>query len=247
MGKVEEVTHKFSKKIKMIFNFINTRRLKRDIQKLEENIILLLANDFPEMADNYLHWTFSTAGQLADKTIYILHQSTDNLYYEFSRAKHRKHFFLTGIEVLNKLTGTYIPIRLKISNHLIQNISLPLDKTLRTEYDLSQLRITNLHKEDFTLKNTDEIKLNKILSDICKEQKNLLEIEDTIEIELDEKYYYTIIDVEDGNYIAVNKKGNVFRLMHDHEEQAKKIFQNVQKFMEAYSGDKYGLQKYFEQ
>jgi len=231
----------------MIINFLKARRFKNDIQKLEENIVMLLANDFPEVADNYLHWTFSTAGQLADKTMYILHQSTDNFYYEQNRAKHKKHFFLTGVEVLNKQTGAYIPMRLTISNNLIQNISLPLNTTLRTEYELSKLRINNLHKEDFILKNTDEIKLKKILSNVSEEQKNLLEIEDTIEIELDEKYYYTIVDMEDGNYIAVNKRGNVFRLIHDHEEPAKKIFQNVQKLMESYSGDKYELQKYLEQ
>ena len=231
----------------MIINFLKARRFKKDIQKLEENIVMLLANDFPEMADNYLHWTFSTAGQLADKTIYILHQSTDNFYYERNRAKHKKHFFLTGVEVLNKQTGTYIPIRLTISYNLIQDISLPLNTTLRREYELSELRINILNKEDFILKNTDEKKLNKILSNVSEEQKNLLEIEDTIEIELDEKYYYTILDMEDGNYIAVNKRGNVFRLIHGHEEPAKKIFQNVQKLMESYSGDKYELQKYLEQ
>jgi|GEM_PF-937116 len=231
----------------MIFNFINTSRLKKDTQKLEENIVLLLANAFPEMAENYLHWTFSTAGQLADKTIYILHQSTDNLYYERNRTKHKQHFFLTGVEVLDKHTGTYIPIKLTVSNNLIQNISLPLNKTLRSDYELSHLRINNLHKEDFILKNTDEIKLKTILSNISDGQKNLLETENTIEIELDEKYYYTIIDMEDGNYIAVNKRGNVFRLIHDHEEPAKKIFQNVQKLMEVYAGDKYELQKYLEQ
>jgi hypothetical protein len=231
----------------MIFNFINARRLKKDIQTLEENIVLLLANDFPEMAENYLHWIFGTAGQLADRTIYILHQSTDNFYYERNRKKHKQHFFLIGVELLNKQTGTYIPIRLTISNNLIQNISLPFNTTLRNEYELSQLSINNLHKEDFILKNTDEIKLKKILSNVSEEQKMLLEIEDTIEIELDEKYYYTIMDMENGNYIAVNKMGNVFRLIHDHEEPAKKIFQNVQKLMEAYSGDKYELQKYLEQ
>ncbi|WP_316847912.1 hypothetical protein [Pedobacter psychrodurus] len=145
----------------MIFSFFNARRLKKDIQKLEENIVLLLANDFPNMAENYLHWTFSIARQLVDKTIYISHQTTDNLYYEQNRAKHKEHFFLTGVELFNRQTEIFVPIRLTISNNLIQNIVLPFNTTIRSEYDLSEIRMTNLQKKDFILKNTDEIKLKK--------------------------------------------------------------------------------------
>ena len=231
----------------MIFNFFNTRRLKNDIQKLEENIVMSLANDFPDMAENYLHWTYVSMGQKEDKTIYILHKTSDNFYYKRNRAKHKKHFFLTGIELFNKQTKIYIPIRLTISHNLIQNIILPFDKTFRNEYDLSKIKINNIQIEDFILKNNDVSKLNKILSNISEDQKRLLEIENTFEIEVDSKFYYTILAMEDGNYIAVNKRGSVFRLIHDHEEPAKKIFPNVQKLMESYSGKKQELQKYTDE
>lgn len=42
-----------------------------------------------------------------------------------------------------------------------------------------------------------------------------LDLNDLSEFEVDGKYYYQIKDLEDGNYIAIDNKGKVFRLIHD--------------------------------
>lgn len=74
----------------------------------------------------------------------------------------------------------------------------------------------------------------------------LLDLEDAFKIEIDEKFYYPILDLESGNYIAVNKKGKVYRLNHDHSEIVKEIFKNPQDFLNSYKGVKSDLEIYFE-
>jgi hypothetical protein len=73
---------------------------------------------------------------------------------------------------------------------------------------------------------------------LTPEQRDLLELTYTFEIELDGKLFYTILDMEDGNYIAVDKKGNVYRLIHDHEEIVKLIATKPIDFFNIYTGQK---------
>ena len=69
-----------------------------------------------------------------------------------------------------------------------------------------------------------------------------MELEYTFEIELDEKLFYTILDMEDGNYVAVDKKGKVYRLNHDHIEKVKLIADKPTDFFNIYNGEKSELE-----
>lgn len=80
---------------------------------------------------------------------------------------------------------------------------------------------------------------------MSEEQKELLELESTFEIEVGEKLYYTILDMEGGNYIAIDKKGKVYRLIHDDEFIAKQIATNSNDFLKNYKGIKSDLDIYF--
>jgi hypothetical protein len=47
--------------------------------------------------------------------------------------------------------------------------------------------------------------------------------------------------MENGNYIAVDKTENVYRLNHDHTEKVKKIANNIEDFFDLYNGNKSNL------
>ena len=63
---------------------------------------------------------------------------------------------------------------------------------------------------------------------------------------MDGKRYYTILDMGDGNYIGVNSRGQVYRLHHDSDEQAKVINKSIKDFLTNYSGDKRDFDKLFD-
>jgi hypothetical protein len=92
------------------------------------------------------------------------------------------------------------------------------------------------------MENPDQKTAEKILKSLTKEQIELLELDYTFEIEFDEKLFYTILDMEDGNYIAVDKKGKVYRLNHDHKEMVKLIADKPTEFFKIYNGEKSELE-----
>ena len=156
-----------------------------------------------------------------------------------------KNFKIEGIEIIDKQSGQYIPIKVQVYGNLIQHIYLQINKGISKEYDLESIRINKLTTEILKTENPDEEILRKILKSLPKDKLEQIEIADTFEIELDNKFYYTVFDMEDGNYIAVNKQGKVYRLIHDHEIPAKKIFDSLDMLLESFSYDKKELEKYF--
>lgn len=57
------------------------------------------------------------------------------------------------------------------------------------------------------MENPDQKTTEKMLKSLTKNQIELLELDFTFEIVFRDKLFYTILDMEDGNYIAVDKKG----------------------------------------
>jgi hypothetical protein len=55
----------------------------------------------------------------------------------------------------------------------------------------------------------------KIIGKINDQQKSKLDIENTFKIEIPEGDFYTIKDLGDGNYLAVDEHGVVYELLHD--------------------------------
>ncbi len=223
------------------------RKFKRDVESLEYNLISTLKEHFPDLAENHDHWNLSTAMVLGEdeKIIQLMHMTTDLDYDAKNKARHRKDFKIEGIEIFNKQSGEYIPIKIQVYGNLIQHIFIPINERISKEYDLESIRINKLTTEILKTENPDEEILRKILKSLPKDKLEQIEIADTFEIELDNKFYYIVFDMEDGNYIAVNKQGKVYRLIHDHEIPAKKIFDSLDMLLESFSYDKKELEKYF--
>jgi len=83
-------------------------------------------------------------------------------------------------------------------------------------------------------------KIEKIVSGLTS---NLLDLNDLGELEVDGKYYYQIKDLEDGNYIAINNKGQVFGLMHD-PYKIELINKSVKQFVDDVNHGRFDFDKY---
>ena len=134
-------------------------------------------------------------------------------------------------------------MQLLIYSDTIQFIQIPFEKSIRKEFDINTLIATELQTSTLSNENSDQIIVENILKHLKPEVKEKFEISDAFEIELNGKRYYTILDMEDGNYIAINKKGSVFRLIHDNEEPAKEIAPSILDL--EYKGDKSELNHLF--
>lgn len=90
------------------------------------------------------------------------------------------------------------------------------------------------------------INVKDIIRDVPEQGLNKLELDDTFEIELNGETYYTLIDMEDGNYIALDNNRKVFRLHHDSYEPAREIYPSIEAFLHVYNGEKESMTHLFD-
>ncbi|WP_298236721.1 hypothetical protein [uncultured Algibacter sp.] len=223
-----------------IFN----RKIKREhIKEFEANLIKLLGEDIPnlERASQILN-IYSYGFSKEPQAIIIVRSSSEDNYPEIKK-NHNNSFKLTGISVWNCKTKHYQPIKLKYQNDVLTQIEIENPEYFHKTFDLNQIQKSAIKLEHLKMENPDQKIAEKALKTLTKEQLKLLELDYAFEIELDEKLFYTILDMEDGNYVAVDQKGKIYRLNHDHEERVKLIANKPTDFFEIYNGQKSELEK----
>jgi hypothetical protein len=163
--------------------------------------------------------------------------------FEIINKNHRNCFNLTGISIFNTKENHYQPIKLYYQSDGLTQIEVENPEYFHRTFDLNQIKKNEIKLEHLKMKNPDKKIAEKVLKSLTKEQFRLLELDYTFEIEFDEKLFYTILDMEDGNYIAIDKKGKIYRLNHNHKERVKLIANKPTDFFEIYNGQKSELEK----
>ncbi|HEX8378591.1 MAG TPA: hypothetical protein VF602_12300 [Pedobacter sp.] len=223
-----------------MFTFI--KRLKREqaAKRLEASILKALEPYLPELIKTHelISLVHSTVLEQDEKVIQLQHST-------FHQVFKPVHYEISGVSILHKKTNHYINLKLKVYSSALQFIYLPFEKDL-DEFDIRSIKVIDLQTQQLTIDNPDEITVRKILSRLTEEQKNQLDIPNTFEIQLDGKQYYTILDMQDANYIAIDKKGIVYRLIHDHDEPVREIAATTEAFLQGFDGKIQSLQPYFD-
>lgn len=219
-------------------NIFNKKIKTKHIQGFEHKIAELLKNEFPQIKkalsfshDIHINAT-STPNEISILKSYYKKQ------FEELKKNHKTHYLLNGILVYHRKTGLFKPIILKYISDSLGSIRVENPEYFHKNFDLSKIHKGPIELEHLSIENPDQKTVEKVLKSLNKEQIELLELEDTFEIEFEEKLFYTILDMEDGNYIAVDKKGKVYRLNHDHDERVKLIADKPTDFFKIYKGQK---------
>ena len=222
-----------------IFNFYTS---KKHLKQFEMKIAELLNNEFPEFKKvieisnlDGIHYTVKPQG------IYLNRSYRPKVFEEIKR-NHNTSFHLNGILVFEKKSKKHIPLRLHYFHNSLTSINIDNPKKFHRNFDLNNIKVEEIEIKHLKLQNPDKEFVLKVLKNIDEEKLNLLDIENTFEIEIDERLFYTILDMEDGNYIAIDKLGKIYRLNHDHKERVKKIAENPIEFFKIYSGQKSELE-----
>ncbi|MBC8755699.1 hypothetical protein H2O64_13570 [Kordia sp. YSTF-M3] len=219
-------------------SIFNRKLKKKHLQQFERNIAELLATEMPQLKTVIdLSEIAGISFMYKPKGIYIQTKYNPEDYKIINR-NHKTCFNLTGISVFHKKEQRYQPVKLYYQSDGLTKIEVENPEYFHKIYDLTQIRKGEIELEHLPMENPDQEIVERILKSLTQEQRNLLELEYSFEIELNDILFYTILDMEDGNYIAVDKKGNVYRLIHDHEEIVKLIARKPTDFFEMYNGQK---------
>lgn len=224
-----------------MFNFKTT---KKQIEVFERNAAEILKTNFPSIAASLESSSNQYSIQFIKKPcgIYLSRDFSVNNFQEKIKEQETA-YDVYGLRVFNKRLNEYENITLFFHNDLLTLIELKNPSQFHADYDISRLQIGELRTKQVYSENQDRRITREILKNISEDQLNQLELDKAIEIEINENLYYTILDMEDGNYIAVTKSGKVYRLNHEHFEKVKEISDDIVTFFNMYKGNKSNLKK----
>jgi len=222
-----------------MFNFKTT---KKQIEVFERNVAEILKAAFPAIHESWITSSNDYSIQFLKKPSGIfLSRNFSNENFKEKSLNEVGNFDIYGLKVFNKKSKQFEDVTLFFNNGLLTLIELKSPTRFHANYDFDKLQIGELTTKEVYDKNQEEQITLAILKDISQEKLIQLDIEKAIEIEINENLYYTILDMEEGNYIAVNKSGKVYRLNHKHIEKVKEISNDIVAFFNLYKGNKSNL------
>ncbi|MFD2584448.1 hypothetical protein ACFSR6_18265 [Pedobacter vanadiisoli] len=119
-----------------------------------------------------------------------------------------KNFRLEGITVFDTISAEYLQYTIYFSHGLINGYSLTEKK--KVKIDIEKIDTTNV-KLIFR-ENVDFNRLKKVLS--SKELK-LINPGDVYVVVLEDKEYFHLTDIEDGNFYALDMGKNLYKITHN--------------------------------
>ncbi len=192
--------------------------------------------------------------QLPSDFQFLLDGLDKGLYRKFSVNHAKKgHFYSIGFDpsqsaksmtkgkqfelenIFIKQNGQTYPLNITIHEGLW--IGFEIEKNIldfkNFQIDLSSFKKS---KSKFAV----DKKIEKLIIGLTCEQLDLTNLE---EFDVNGKTYYPIKDLEDGNYIAIDSKGQVFGLIHD-PNKIELINKSVKKFVDDVNGGRFDFDKY---
>ena len=208
----------FQKTLGIVFPPFKFSVLRREQNKLFIAIISALPDDFSEIKNQTLSerlFGLNDWELFPDYKFVVMAYGGDT----FLKYKKRGHNFkITGLRVFSKQNNKFENIEILIENNLVCGLKITNSAYLLNEFDIRQIKADNVAKTDFTFPPTT---IDLFYNGLDTEIKQKLNPDDLSEIDFNNRIYYSFYDLEDGNYLAVDKNLKVYSLVHDAKPMAK--------------------------
>lgn len=189
-----------------MFNFFKrTKILPWEIELLK-NIIKKLPKEydylFRQIDQNLFNGVLIGLSEIPGYVGFSFNPQVHDNFYD----KNGRNYKLTGIKVFNKKSNSFLDVNIYIVFGMINGYSIEG----KFDIDVNNIEINNFRKE--MIDNSDFEKIANIFNDAELKVINPSEI---YEVELNGISYYHIKDLEDGNFIGIDEKKNIYKIIHD--------------------------------
>jgi hypothetical protein len=121
---------------------------------------------------------------------------------------------------------SFFSVDLYLSEGLIIGYTLPVDIN---SVNFDSINVDHIWEKHFINEEYNEIE--NILELLSKDQLKKLNLtKNSFKIKIKNSIYYPIYDLEDGNYIAIEKNGSVYKITHD-PLNANRIYDSITDFI----------------
>jgi hypothetical protein len=145
----------------------------------------------------------------ADKSTANKHKVLFNVAVLNKYEKKEKGFFrITGPEVLNLNTNTFVQVDIYYYANILQSYATPMTKEFRPD-------IQNVRVRKFYLQSLDGEDFARIKPILDKADMAMVNPNDVYEVILDGRSYFHLKDLEDGDFIGISEDKKVYKITHD--------------------------------
>ena len=212
---------------KLLNSIVNALPEKyKDIKASTENSRLLGLNDWE------LHPGFKTLIISCSEEVLLNHR------------KRGENYKIQGIEIYSKEKDKYENVEILVRDNMISAIKISNSSFLLKNFDLMKINIDNISKSDFEFPPND---IDIFYNSLDNEIKDILKIDDLFDIDFNNKTFFAFYDLEDGNYLAVDKKEKVYSLVHDAKPMAKTLKYTFIEILREISENKFNKEKHLEE
>ena len=193
-----------------MFNFFLKSKQTTSLKKWEKDLLVktfrLLGNDYT------LYEEQITTGIIESVRINKLNSNFKRfrlnvkLLNKFENKKGRS-FFLHNIKVFDNISNKYFTLSLDFGFGLILGYSM--NESVNFNPEIEVINVDSIYKTYY-----GEDDFNKIKFLFSKEELLLINPSEVYELDLLGKIYYHLIDLEDGDFLAVDIDKNIYEITH---------------------------------
>jgi len=225
------------------FPFIKERKLKQQTVELLNFLVQVLPEGHKKFLECYDSYRIKSYSEELTKAGFIsLNSSVVEKLEELTKKK-PEYKIISGVEIFSTVKNKFVEIKYKVYRSVVIEININDRFPILDEYDLSRLDFEKVRDEELKLEETEALSFYEKIPPGEREKINLHEF---IEIDYDGKQYFTIYDLEDGNYIAIDKSMVVYSLVHDAEPPILKIDSDLKKILNDIESGKFNEEEHLD-
>ena len=134
--------------------------------------------------------------------------------------KRGQNYRLSGQRLFSKRLNDYTIVEFLIQDNFLAGLKIENSDYDIDEFDLSRIESKNIERTTVEFPPSE---IDLFYEGLDDNVKSRLDPDDIFDIDFGNRTYYAFYDLEDGNYLATDKKLNVYSLVHDARPMAKKL------------------------
>lgn len=191
-----------------MFGIFKRTKIARWETDLLLHVIKKLPSDYSSLIDQINDGLFrGVIVNASDIPGYVAFTYNHSILIKHEREKERD-YKLTNIQVYNRITHAYEIYTIYISNGVISGYSI--GGLGKYDFDLNKI-VTSALKKEFVV----ESDYNRIIHLLNDEEKGILNPSEVYSIIIDNKEYFHLKDLDDGDFIGMDERKVIFKVTHD--------------------------------
>lgn len=218
--------------------------LRKEQTKLFTAVVSLLPEDFNEIKQQTLSarfWGLDNWTLYPDFKFVTLSYGGDTV---FKYKKRGQNFKISGLQLYSNFTRQFEGIEILIHDNLVIGLKIEKSQYQLSEFDLGKFNNKGLTTSAFTFPPSD---IDIFYDSLNQEIKNKLNPDDLFDIDFNNRTFYSFFDLEDGNYLAVDKNLKVYSLVHDARPMVKGIKISFSDILSEIANNKFDKGKHLEE